>query len=497
MSRARLADELLRAGRVGGDRLAISMPGGAVTFRDQLACARRVADHAAGAGAKSVGVLGGHAGVTHAAMLGLFISGASYVPVSDATPPRRVAAMLDAAGADDLLLHGSMCDRVDALAGWRVRGRVAGTSDLFYAARVKAPRAVSTGLADGVEPSTAPCYTMFTSGSTGEPKGVPVTHENLDALLRWSLDHYAPTRHDRWVQTFDPSFDLSLFAPLVAWLTGGCVFHSTPRDVFGLCAFVRRHAITVWFSVPTTAMLMARAGLDAMPSLRWSLFCGEPLTTNIAEAWHSAASTSTVENLYGPTEATLFCTYERFRPGAVRSGAGSSVPIGRPLPGHHAVLLGEDGRPTGTRGVLAVSGPQVFGGYLGPRVGRAPFVRIEGRTYYVTGDLVEREVGGRMRFLGRIDRQVKVQGYRVELAEIEEVLRGVRGVLWAHVMVGDEGRELQAIVVGDLSSHDVLAGARERLPEYMIPRRVRFLDRIPTTTSGKLDTVFARDAAMP
>ncbi len=147
------------------------------------------------------------------------------------------------------------------------------------------------------------------------PKGVLVAHRNVTPLIRGMAERYEIDEHDRCSQTFDLTFDLSVFDMFVAWERGASVHCLTDKTLLKPGGFIRDHELTVWFSVPSVAVFLRRFGMltpGRYPSLRWSLFCGEALPVEIAEAWAAAAPNSIVENLYGPTEATIACTVYRW-----------------------------------------------------------------------------------------------------------------------------------------------------------------------------------------
>jgi D-alanine--poly(phosphoribitol) ligase subunit 1 len=347
-------------------------------------------------------------------------------------------------------------------------------------------------------------YILFTSGSTGTPKGVAVSHGNLLSYVDSILSFYKPTPADRFSQTFDQTFDLAMHDVFVA-LSAGSTLHVIPdREQQSPGGFIRRHALTFWFSTPSTAALMRRLGSlvpGAFPSIRNSLFCGEPLPQDLADAWSRAAPNSLVENLYGPTEATIAIT--RFRlTSSDRADVGVVVPIGFPFEGQIAALCDSDGRYVMTRegaeGELMVSGSQISLGYwedIAQTEARFPIHPMgdpHGRRWYKTGDLARYEEATGFRFLGRIDDQVKVRGHRVELAEVEVALRQASGadlaaaVAWPVTAMGSDG------IVGFVSGVDGIGdNIRERcaalLPTYMVPRRVVLLEEMPINTSGKID----------
>jgi acyl-CoA synthetase (AMP-forming)/AMP-acid ligase II len=257
--------------------------------------------------------------------------------------------------------------------------------------------------------------------------------------------------------------------------------------------------------VPSLAATMTSLGLlrdGDFPALRWSLFCGEALPASVAEAWSRAAPNSTVENLYGPTEATIACTGYRWDPARSPSECELGVvPIGTPLPGTTSLVADEalvDVGP-GESGELLVAGPQVTAGYLDdPERTAASFVRPPGRTavHYRTGDRVRRPAGDEpLRYLGRLDDQIKVQGHRVELGEVEAAVRDAGGVSdvaavgWPVTSSGFGGI-VAFVAAGAVEAVDLPAlrsGVARRLPRYMVPREIRVVGTLPRNANGKRD----------
>lgn len=345
-----------------------------------------------------------------------------------------------------------------------------------------------------------PAYLLFTSGSTGIPKGVLVTHANVRAFLDAVSRRFEITEEDRFSQTFNLTFDLSAFDMFLAWESGACVCCPTDKSLLNPSDFIRRSRLSVWFSVPSIAMFMRRLGAlkpESFPTLRWSLFCGEALPVDVARAWADAAPNSAVENLYGPTEATIACTAYRWdlRKSVDESELGI-VPIGHPF-GETSTLVVDDQlrevRP-GEVGELLLSGPQVVQGYWkDDEATSASFVSVNGSAYYRTGDRARRPHGdGPLLYMGRLDDQVKVLGHRVELGEIEAAIReetGIDAVVavgWPRSPAGAAG--IAAFVadpkIDPSSLRDRLAA---RLPSYMVPRELRLVRELPLNANGKWD----------
>ena len=299
-------------------------------------------------GVRRVGVLADRTPAAYIGLLATLYAGATVVPLNVGYPVARTAAMVTAAGVDAIIADrrgGALLAEV-----YRITGpvptalidddapAVAGLSGIARsdAHRLGRP-ATGTGIA----------YLMFTSGSTGAPKGVPVSHANVDHFLRCCERRYRFQPGEVFSQTFDHTFDLSVFDLFVAWGAAGTLV-TVPRFAVGrLASVVRRHQITVWFSVPSSILVAHRTGglaPGSMPSLRWSLFCGEALRGEDAQRWLAAAPNATLENLYGPTELTIACSVHRVDPqrlaGSLVNGV---VPIGDLVDGSTGVLL--DARP--------------------------------------------------------------------------------------------------------------------------------------------------------
>jgi amino acid adenylation domain-containing protein len=344
-------------------------------------------------------------------------------------------------------------------------------------------------------------YLLFTSGSTGVPKGVKVAHRNVTAFVSYMAELYGITEHDRFSQMFQLTFDLSVFDMFVCWERGACLCCPTAKGLMNPGRFITDIEPTIWFSVPSTVAFMRHLGKlkpGAYPSLRWSLFCGEPLPLTSAEAWAQAAPNSIIENLYGPTELTIACTRYRYSPQTASAHSEQGiVPIGDPYPGMAALVVDDGLREVepGETGELLMRGPQMSLGYLDdPEKTAIAFVVPAGQTdvHYRTGDRVRRPKDERpMTHLGRLDFQVKVLGHRVELGEIEAVIReesglpGVVAVGWPVTESGFGG--IEAFVEGDIDVAQLRTRVATRLPDYMTPRRVHAMARLPRNSSDKVD----------
>jgi amino acid adenylation domain-containing protein len=433
---------------------------------------------ATGGRPRRVGLLAARSERAYAGTLAAGYAGAAVVPLNPEFPAERTSRMIAAAGLDALLVDAAGAARLPGLAG-----------DLDGIPVIAEPTGPPLERPRTPAPDDT-AYILFTSGSTGRPKGVPVLHRNVDAYLRHVQDRYRFTADDVFSQTFDLTFDLAMFDLFTAWGSGGTLVGVAPQAFLALPDFVAQHGITVWFSSPSVISLVRRLRRltpGALPSLRHSLFCGEPLLRQDAADWQAAAPASHVENLYGPTELTISCSVHRWDPqSSPDMCVNDIVSIGTLHDGMRYLLAGADGRPTGGTGELCVTGPQMFPGYLDPDDDTGRFLHHGGERWYRTGDMVRELPGGELAYLGRRDHQVKVRGVRVELTEVEWGLRRCAGVQDA-VAVAVDG-ELVAFYLGEeRPPADLIDELGTFFPRYMIPLCFEHLDEFPLNANRKTD----------
>lgn len=503
-----LAGRFLRGLELGSSREALRAGGISYTYSWVHQTALRLAGAITGsptAGPARVGVLAGGVAAAHTGILATIYAGAAAVPLNPNFPPSRTAAMIQAAGLETVI-----ADERGAAVLASLRSILPGV------------RCVPAGPgAVAGPPLTAPkpardadiAYIMFTSGSTGRPKGVPVSHGNVAHFLDCAQQRHQVSPADVLAQTFEPTFDLFMFGLFMAWSAGALLVATPPAILCRLPQFLTGQDVTLWFSVPSTIRTVRRLGRlspGALPSLTRSLFCGEALAWDDALAWQAAAPAAVLENLYGPTELTIACTAYRLppvgqAPGDVGGGpVNGLVPIGHLHDGLRGLLVDPELGHRDDEGELCVTGPQMFGGYLDPADDDGRFLRHGGQLWYRTGDRVRRIPGVGLAYLGRLDYQVKVRGYRVDLLEVEHALRRLGGVRdCAVVAVARDGQtELAAAYCGDPVPAVVLARQLSAsLPEYMVPRTIWHTAKLPLSSNGKIDrpalAARARDAAVP
>ena len=448
----------------------------------------------------------------YTAILAILASGRGYVPLNPKLPNERLRHIMRVAGLDVVVVGKGVEAQAQALLQGFDRPMAAVCLAGQGEALASLPGLRLRTAADlaGLVPAEArrpdspddPVYLLFTSGSTGEPKGVPVSNRNLTAYVRYICGLYNFGPQDVHSQTFELTFDLSVHDMMCAFATGGALVRFAGAELISPANILRRHTVTSWFSVPSLGSLMAQTGAlkpASLPSLRVSLFCGEALPQALAASWQAAAPQSIVENLYGPTEATIAFTRYRWdaavSPGMCRFGL---VPIGRAFTGQETALLDDEGRRVSGagKGMLMLGGSQVTGRYWkAPDITAEKYITLSGgggQLWYVTGDSVEEDDDGCLHFIGRSDNQIKYRGYRIELREIENALRTVAGtdlavaIPWP--MDGHEIKGITAVLAGPGSDAAALTdGLRRLLPDYMVPQRVRYFAELPRNLSGKID----------
>lgn len=507
----------LRSAERFAERPALQLGSEALTYRalrNRAASLAATLDFHAVTDEPSLTAVFGHRSITaYASVLGALFRGHGYVPLNPAFPPDRTRGMLLRSGCRSLIvdLHGAR-QLEELLVGIETPlVLLLPDHDDVSSYAVRWPTHVFLGRADlvdsvrwerrDVDPN-AIAYLLFTSGSTGQPKGVMVAHRNVTHFVDAMVERYAVTEVDRFSQTFDLTFDLSAFDMFVAWERGACLCCPTQSQKMLPAKYVSECGITVWFSVPSTAVLMSRLRIlkpGKFPGLRLSLFCGEALPIEVVQKWAEAAPNSVLENLYGPTELTIACTLYRWdperSPGECEMGV---VPIGDAYPGMKVLVADDHLREVavGDAGELLMTGPQLTLGYYDDAERSAvAYVVPPGMSevFYRTGDRVRRPAPGKpLVYLGRIDNQIKIQGYRVELGEVESVLRQEAGVDvaiavgWPLTASGANG--IVAFLGSDQADTTAIrARVIARLPPYMHPSELRWVTEFPLNANGKVD----------
>lgn len=473
--------------------------------------ARRISgwlDRKTGERSGKVGILASRSLEAYAGVLGTLWSGAAYVPIKPDTPEDRVIRILqqtklDALIADQVGLN-MLSDRVLENAPTRILSgpnakppqnalEFKGISfESFNELPDEGPEQPVSVAEDAL------AYILFTSGTTGTPKGVMIETGSVAQFRGVVQDRCGFRASDRVSQVAELTFDNSVLDLFVTWAAGAGLYVVPASQLMAPAKFIRDHELTIWFSVPSTACIMERLKMlkpGAFPSLRCSIFAGEALPLATAQAWQTAAPNSIVENFYGPTEVTVDCIAQRLEdPPAVTRNRGS-LAIGKPFPGIRAGIVDADLKflEPDAEGELVVSGRQLARGYFqDPELTAARFPTLDGCRWYRTGDLAYQDSAGRFHHLGRIDNQVKILGNRVELEEVEAHLREIAGtdLVAAVAWPVSDGRATGIVAfhcAPGVTREAVREGMKMRVPDYMVPQRVHQLDTLPLGATGKID----------
>ncbi|WP_158284665.1 AMP-binding protein [Oricola cellulosilytica] len=429
-------------------------------------------------------------------------AGGTYVPINLKSPEARLIELFERLELDALIVDWAgeklLTPEVEKAAPGKIfrRGADRGAFRTLEA-EIDAPHENDADGPAHVGPDHL-AYIEFTSGTTGKPKGVMVptgaVESYLDAMTAW----YDFGPDDRAAETCDITFDLSVHNMLTTWKAGATLHVLRPLDMVVPARFIRAHGITTWLSVPSVVTMARKTGglaPDSLPSLRISLFCGEPLPVETAEAWSRAAPNSIVDNIYGPTEATIACLRQPWTEGGLSTRERGIVAIGRPYPGMEARIVDAGGRTVadGERGEIALAGAQLARGYFGqPELTAERFPVIDDKRWYLTGDRGYRDADGVFHHLGRLDNQIKLHGHRIELEEIDMGLRDAAetdtaaAVAWPMANGTAEG-VVGFYVPGERNGDRIRESLRKILPPHMVPGRIQSIDAMPLNANGKID----------
>ncbi len=421
------------------------------------------------------------------AQLAIAKTGAAWLPFDADAPVERIAICLKDAESRLLLTSAGFAPKAASVSPCKILV----DADIAIARDDAIPTARTRGAR-----SADPAYLIYTSGSTGTPKGIVVTQANICHYLRAANDVYGVSGEDVVFQGASAAFDLSMEEIWIPYLVGASLFVATPEmigETEKLPDLLEQAGVTVLDTVPTLLSVLPRD----VTTLRTIILGGEACPPAVAERWSRAGRK--IFNSYGPTETTVVATIAEVC-------AGAPVTIGKPIPNYTCYIADDTGRllARGAEGELLIGGPGVARGYLKREELTAekfianPFMSNPSAPdngdpiLYRSGDAALIDANGDIVFRGRIDDQIKIRGFRVELGEIESVLSQQPGVRHAAVSLRKENDldELVAFVTTDGAAPDARAwrqGLREALPSYMVPSRFEIVDALPRLSSGKVD----------
>ncbi len=421
-------------------------------------------------------------------MLGILKAGCAYLPIDPNYPAERLDFILEDAKADIILTQSSLTAIFDGFG-----------KDLLILDAVQKTDSHSNVAMPKMD-SDATAYIIYTSGSSGYPKGVPISHGNIISSTAGRLEFY-PKNPDAFLLLSSISFDSSKAGIFWTLCTGGNLILTENRieqDISKIENLVQQHSVTHTLMLPSLYKLILEHGDVAnLGSLKTVIVAGEACTPAIADLHFEKLAVAGLYNEYGPTEATVWCLAHRVE----KEDGSKGVPIGKPVAGSEIYLLNETMNlvPYGAVGEIFIGGPGISRGYINkPELTEAAFVSHPFNEnpfdkLYRTGDLGRYRKDGAIEFLGRADQQVKIRGYRIELEELEKVLVDDPSINDAVALVQEfgsgESRRLVAYVVTneifDVAS--VKRSLKSRIPDYMVPSNLIVVDSFPVLPNGKVD----------
>jgi amino acid adenylation domain-containing protein len=434
---------------------------------------------------KIIGVITNDDLETYASIIALWFSGKAYVPINPDNPLERNENIILQAGVTTII-DSSSISPFDYL-------NLIHSSQLTECINELTLKSVS---------DDELVYILFTSGTTGIPKGVPISRLNLTAFVdAFENMNILVNENDRCLQMFELTFDLSVFSYLIPLLKGACVY-TIPKDKIKysyIFELMEEQKLTFTLMVPSMLHYLRNYFNEInLPLVKYSLFAGEALPLDITNEWSNCLPNATIYNVYGPTEGTIFCTqYELIRNSENKTYHGV-VAIGKPLNNIFSIVIDEDNKALhfGSIGQLCIGGNQLTPGYWNnDEKNKESFFYMNYKgvihRFYKTGDLCICDEQGDLLYLGRIDFQTKIQGFRVELSEIEFHAKAFLGkknlVAIAFTdFIGNTEVGL-AIESNEFNIDSLVDYLKLKLPVYMIPKSVIFSSEFPLNINGKVD----------
>ena len=429
---------------------------------------------------KIIGIIAEDRLETYASILAVLISGKTYVILHPAYPRHRNRKIAELADIHLILYTKDI----------RVLNLDTEHIDFICTSELQEVVPSSSGIHSEKNENA---YIIFTSGSTGEPKGVPISRNNPYSHLDWQLDE-----NDRMLQMFELTFDVSIVSFLFPLTIGACIYTVSPEGVkyINVIEILEKYNLTFAAVAPSLLQLLLPYFSEIqLPELKYLIVTAEASDVELLSAFKACAPNASFVNLYGPTEGTIYCTAYQIPTTSCKHHNGM-IAIGKPFEGVDALIMDNNGIPvaTGETGELWISGRQVMNGYWNaPEKTKECLIEgTDGKTYYKTGDLCQIDADGDIIYCGRKDSQIKLQGFRIELSEIEHVVKKYFNNECKAVVIPKYGAnnqcELHLVVEKvHLDKHQIEEHMNSRLPFYMIPQHIHCMEHFPLNTSSKTD----------
>lgn len=445
---------------------------------------------------KLIGIYTDNSVYTYASIIAVLLSGSGFVPINKKFPADKLRNIISSSGIRTVLSNAGSADELKLAAAG---------SNIEILANDLAAEDSSAILPEELRVSrqSETAYVLFTSGSTGIPKGIGITHDNFRAFLdaMTKSGNYDFSSSDSFLQIFELSFDVSIACTFIAWEVGAALVPVPTEGIVFIRALeiIKEHSVTVVSMAPSALAYMKQLRLldeFSFPQVRYTFLTGEALPYNLAQAWKETAPVSIIENAYGPTEVTVWSAMYRLNDNTPNEVMNGLVPIGKMLPGLTYSVCDEHLKPVkkGAFGEMLLYGRQVAAGYWNdPAKTSASFIKYREAEFpgnwYKTGDIVVENEYDNVMYVNRKDNQVQINGFRVELGEIEFRIKEYTKKDAAVVLPFETNNTLILLAFienlsdpGDLKKH--LAAT---LPSYMIPKKFYSINVMPLNNSGKID----------
>lgn len=426
---------------------------------------------------------------TYAAIFAIWFSGYGYIPLGWDAPNDRKVAILEESQANTYISDVQAL-QIDG-------GNYLGINIYYQESEFEDYIPLTIKNAD----QDRNAYTLFTSGSTGTPKGVPITFTNLSAFVKAFYETgFYTSSNDKCLQMFELTFDVSISSFLPPLLNGSTIY-TIPNDeikYLQVIKLIQKYNISSIQIVPSVIKLSLKLlPKITLPSVSKCILTGEASSIDLIPIWKKALPNAEIFNYYGPTEATIFCSF--LKVGDKIKSYNDMIAIGKPFNGMNLIVVDQNGNklPSGEKGELLISGPQITKGYINSlEKNITSFVSREHNgaetVFYKSGDLCYFDQDEDIYYCGRLDNQIKIQGYRVELSEIELTVKKLFAIPNVVVPLTNKLGITELVLVLEnllISLDEIKEALKKSLPGYMIPSRVLNIDVFPLTSSGKVDRV--------
>ena len=422
---------------------------------------------------------------TYAALIGILLANKGFVPLNHKFPNDRLSKIITDAGIETIAHCALSKNRINELK----------ENSSFEIDNLSEN---NTTAIDYAPNDTQVVYILFTSGSTGVPKGIPITSLNFNALITALNKRYNLNENDIVLQAFELSFDVSLACTFIAWQYGATLLIPEMEGIVAVNSFKAIYDYKATFvTIPPSAIFYLKKlkmlGAIKIPSVHTTLFTGEALPYKLVTEWKSSAENTIVENAYGPTETTVWSLFYKLDNETEKQTINGLCPIGEGLNGINCAIVDDNYNNVqdGERGELLVEGAQIFNGYWNnnEKTEQAFYIDSNQKKWYKTGDIVVKNENNNIVYINRKDNQVQVNGFRVELGEVEHALKNVTGLDSIVVLakITDDYTDLYAFIEGKFIQAELQNKLKDALPFYMIPRHFIAVNPLPINTNGKVD----------